>query len=229
MKKLFLMTLSMVLILSLFACVSEKVNPPEEIINVNAEIIEIKDGKFLVEPIEGEEEREKAERIEVPIEHMSESSPEPKIGDIICISYDGNIFESSPAQLGEVYKISVITEVVEMEVPSDKEEAPKEENFEECEPQSEDVVILNGKSPDDKYLEKEITVYDEIGFLTDGTRTVKAYPDTENGGKIIVDYYTEENESALIEEVLTICKDHGIEKENVEFVKMENNFPINPN
>ena len=71
-----------------------------------AEIEDIKKGYFVVEPVKGSLELNSGQRIEVPIKSM-ESSPEPQVGDIIEIEYSGEIMETYPARLGEVYSIRI--------------------------------------------------------------------------------------------------------------------------
>ena len=73
---------------------------------LKAKVMEIRDGYFLVEPVEGSWERSSASLIEVPMEHM-EPSPEPQVGDILRIEYDGQILETYPGRLNEVFRISV--------------------------------------------------------------------------------------------------------------------------
>lgn len=85
--------------------ISDKTTPDR--ITFEAEILEIHDGYFLVEPVEGSRELNSADRIEVPMEIMS-PSPEPQVGDIIEISYNGEILETCPARLGDVYSIRII-------------------------------------------------------------------------------------------------------------------------
>ena len=74
-----------------------------------AEILEIFDNHYLVEPVEGSPELRSSDRIEVKIEHL-DSSLEPEVGDIIEIIHSGEIMESDPARLQDVYSIRVITE-----------------------------------------------------------------------------------------------------------------------
>lgn len=76
---------------------------------LQAKILEIHDGYFLVQPVEGSWELSSADRIEVPMQNMS-PSPEPQAGDIIEIRYNGEIMETYPAKIGEVYSIRVIGE-----------------------------------------------------------------------------------------------------------------------
>ena len=72
-----------------------------------AEILEIYDGNYLVKPVEGSWELSSADRIEVPIRNVH-PSPEPEIGDVIEIEYAGEILETYPAQIADVYGIKVI-------------------------------------------------------------------------------------------------------------------------
>ena len=80
-------------------------------ITFEAEILEIYDGYFLVKP-EASWAINSADQIEVPMEHM-DASPEPEIGDIIEIAFDGEILETYPARIKEVYSIRVIGDISE--------------------------------------------------------------------------------------------------------------------
>ena len=74
-----------------------------------AAILEIGDGSFLVEPIEDGWEKNSSDRFEVPIEHM-DPSPEPEVGDVLKIVYNGTFQESYPARISEVFRIEVVQE-----------------------------------------------------------------------------------------------------------------------
>lgn len=74
-----------------------------------AEILEIHGGHYLVKPVEGSWELNSADRIEVPIRN-AHPSPEPEIGDVIEIEYSGEILETYPAQIADVYGIKIIKE-----------------------------------------------------------------------------------------------------------------------
>ena len=74
-----------------------------------AEILEIHGGNYLVKPVEGSWELNSADRIEVPIRN-AHPSPEPEIGDVIEIEYSGEILETYPAQIADVYGIKIIKE-----------------------------------------------------------------------------------------------------------------------
>lgn len=77
-------------------------------VTFQAEILEVHDGYFLVKP-ESSWAINSADRIEVPMENM-DPSLEPEVGDIIEISYNGEILETYPARLNEFYSIKVIQE-----------------------------------------------------------------------------------------------------------------------
>ncbi len=72
-----------------------------------AKLLETDNGYFLVEPVEGSPELNSADRIEISMKNMS-PSPEPQIGDILQIEYDGELQESYPARISEPYSVSVV-------------------------------------------------------------------------------------------------------------------------
>lgn len=74
-----------------------------------AVVLEIFDNYYLVEPVEGSPELRSSDRIEVKMKHL-DSSLEPEMGDIIEIIHSGEIMESDPARLQDVYSIRIITE-----------------------------------------------------------------------------------------------------------------------
>ena len=74
-----------------------------------AVILEVRDSSYLVEPVEGSPELRSSDRIEVKIEHL-DPSLEPEVGDIIEIVHSGEIMESDPARLQDVYSIRVVKE-----------------------------------------------------------------------------------------------------------------------
>ena len=74
-----------------------------------AEILEDHNGYYLVKPVEGSWELNSADRIVVPISN-AHPSPEPEIGNVIEIEYSGEILESYPAQIADVYGIKLIRE-----------------------------------------------------------------------------------------------------------------------
>ena len=77
---------------------------PSDHVSFEAQVLEILDGSFLVAPVAGSSESDSADRIIVPVKNMA-SSPEPQVGDILVIQYNGEILESEPAELGEVFSV----------------------------------------------------------------------------------------------------------------------------
>ncbi len=103
MKKGFCILITLV-VLFLFSACSSKTNNRA---TFQATILEIHDDYYLVEPVEGSTELNSADQITVSIKGMN-ISPEPKVGDILEIVYDGVIAESYPAQITNVYSIRVV-------------------------------------------------------------------------------------------------------------------------
>ena len=110
MKRQLLLILTMSLILLATACGTfsggESKVGGDETATFQATILEIQDGYYLVEPVEGSTELNSADQITIPMINM-EPSPEPEVGDVLEIEYDGSIAESYPAQITKVYSIRV--------------------------------------------------------------------------------------------------------------------------
>ena len=77
-------------------------------VTFQGEILEIHDKYFLVKP-ESSWAINSADKIEVPMENMN-ASLEPEVGDIIEVSYGGEILETYPARLNNIFSIKVIEE-----------------------------------------------------------------------------------------------------------------------
>lgn len=111
MRKQVLVILVLSLILTVTACGTSSGGESEVVGNekatFQATILEIHDGYYLVEPVAGSTELNSADQITVPMTNMN-PSPEPEVGDILEIEYDGSIAESYPAQITNVYSISVV-------------------------------------------------------------------------------------------------------------------------
>lgn len=86
--------------------ISDEVTPDR--ITFEAEILEIYDGYFLVKPEPGWAINS-ADQIEVSMKNM-DPSLEPQVGDIIEISCSGEILETYPARIHDVYSIRVVQE-----------------------------------------------------------------------------------------------------------------------
>lgn len=72
-----------------------------------AVISEIKNDSILVTPVEGSSELKSADTFSIPIRDIP-ASQELQAGDNVEITYNGEILESYPAQLGEVYSINIV-------------------------------------------------------------------------------------------------------------------------
>ena len=81
-------------------------------ITFKAEVLEIHEEYFLVAP-EASWALNSADQIEVPLMNM-DPALEPQIGDIIEVSYSGEILETYPARLKEVYSIRVVAETTKL-------------------------------------------------------------------------------------------------------------------
>ena len=77
---------------------------------ITGTVLEISNGTMIVEPLEGEDELSSSDKFVVSMVHMS-ASPEPEVGDIIEVTYNGDIVETYPARLGGVTYISVVDSV----------------------------------------------------------------------------------------------------------------------
>lgn len=86
-----------------------KQDSPQEQRTVQARITEVENGSFLVAPVEGASELSSSDLFRVPITNMP-PSPEPRVGDVIEITYDGSILESYPAQFGTIYSMRVVSQ-----------------------------------------------------------------------------------------------------------------------
>ena len=111
MRKQVLVILVLSLILTVTACGTSSGGESEIVGNekatFQATILEIHDGYYLVEPVAGSTELNSADQITVPMTNMN-PSPEPEVGDVLEIEYDGSIAESYPAQITNVHSISVV-------------------------------------------------------------------------------------------------------------------------
>ena len=103
MKKIFCLLITLAVLFSLIAC-SNKTN---DMTTFQAIILEIHDDYYLVEPVKGSAELNSADQITVSITNIN-VSPQPKVGDVLEIVYDGMIAESYPAQITKVYSISIV-------------------------------------------------------------------------------------------------------------------------
>lgn len=106
MNKTIILILSILCTISCVGCGKDSVGNTV----FQATILEIGEGFFLVEPVEGCTELNSADQITVPMKKM-EASPEPEVGDVIEITYNGELLETYPAQIKEIYGIKVVQDV----------------------------------------------------------------------------------------------------------------------
>ena len=77
----------------------------------DATVLEVHEYYLLVEPFEDEEERKSSDKISVDINTLSLNPvSEIKVGSKIRVVYDGEILESYPAQLGNVFAIRLLND-----------------------------------------------------------------------------------------------------------------------
>lgn len=78
-------------------------------VKFQAKVLEVNDKTLLVKPLEGSLELDSADLFNISLECL-EVSPQIDVGTIVEISYNGEIMESYPAQLGKLYQILVLSE-----------------------------------------------------------------------------------------------------------------------
>ena len=115
MRKYIVLVLTLACTLGLNGCAK---NDSVEVTVFQATILEISNQTMLVKPVEGSQELKSSDQIKLPMKNMS-PSPVPKVGDIIEITYNGEIAECYPAEINEVYNVEVV-EVAETITFQDK-------------------------------------------------------------------------------------------------------------
>ncbi|MDO5346740.1 MAG: hypothetical protein Q4E91_13495 [Lachnospiraceae bacterium] len=109
-QQLLFLVLSLVLVIAAYKASGgsgKSETEGNETTTFQASILEIQDGYYLVKPVEGSAELNSADQITVPMTNRN-PSPEPEVGDVLEIEYDGSIAESYPAQITNVYSIRII-------------------------------------------------------------------------------------------------------------------------
>jgi len=109
-KKYTILILTLILLIVLCGCAEKKSDLPEETSNVSfmAVVTELNETTMLVKPVEGSNELKSADSFTVPLNYISDNS-QPKVGDTYKIEYNGYILEIYPAQLGEVYSVTLVS------------------------------------------------------------------------------------------------------------------------
>ena len=72
-----------------------------------AKVLEVYDGTALVEPLEGEQERNSADQFHISLQHLKDL-PEIQEGDIVEIVYDGLIQETYPCRITGTIAVKVV-------------------------------------------------------------------------------------------------------------------------
>ena len=107
MKKWIACTLVLVVMFGLVACggrAGKDFDKPDDLYTFDAKILEIHDNYFLVEPDAGTQEANCSDKIQVSTQN-ADQSVDWQVGDLVRITYNGQIQELYPAILGQVYKV----------------------------------------------------------------------------------------------------------------------------
>lgn len=81
----------------------------------DAKVLEVFDHAVLVEPLAGEPERKSADQIMIStVEISADRLPPLEEGTVIRIAYSGSIAESYPAQIHEVFAVSLVENDAEL-------------------------------------------------------------------------------------------------------------------
>ena len=83
-------------------------DPTADEVSFHAKVLEVHDKYLLVEPLADSNESKSADKIEIPLKEK-ESWPIPAVDDLVKVVYDGNIMETYPARLGNVYRVEILT------------------------------------------------------------------------------------------------------------------------
>lgn len=82
----------------------DSADPIPETVTFQATVIEATDNSILVKPIDGSLELNSSDEFSIP----NKEQLELQTCDLVEIIYNGEILESYPAQLGEIYKITLL-------------------------------------------------------------------------------------------------------------------------
>lgn len=104
MKRKLVISLLMILVLTMCGC-SSKANIEENETSFKATVVEINENSVMVKPLEGESELKSSDKI--IFNTINLEKPDLKLGDIVNITYNGEIMESYPAQI-EVTKLELL-------------------------------------------------------------------------------------------------------------------------
>ena len=173
---------ALLLILAVILLVSCVKKSPESHV-FRATILEINNGTLIVEPAEGAEERKSSDRFSIGITNMP-ASPEPQVGDVIEITYGGEILEIYPASLSGITKIEIVEQA---EIPEPVDPEPEESN---SEPAGERVFVdgpygrISIVLPENWSCESS----DDAHRLLNGLYGLILKPEREASGRIELNY-----------------------------------------
>ncbi len=108
MKKWIACALVLIVMFGLVACggrAGKDFDKPDDLYTFDAKILEIHDSYFLVEPDAGTQEANCSDKIKVSTQNADQSI-DWQVGDLVRITYNGQIQELYPAILGQVYKVA---------------------------------------------------------------------------------------------------------------------------
>lgn len=107
MKKLIAFIFILVCVLGLAGC-NEKQEDTENYV-FRAKVVEIGSGTMLVKPLQGYPEADYAQQVSVGLRNVP-GSPEPRVGDIVEITYNGIMAETYPPVPSGVEKIIIVND-----------------------------------------------------------------------------------------------------------------------
>ncbi len=110
MKKFLMILFTLVCLLGLVACEGRSgkdFDKPDDLYTFEATILEIHDSYFLVKPSADSQEANSSDKIQVSTQNAGPSA-QWQVGDLVRITYNGQIQELYPAILPQVYKVEKI-------------------------------------------------------------------------------------------------------------------------
>lgn len=120
MRRLSFIWMILISVLVLVGCKSKEADSKPEKTSFNAVVLEVNEDILLVEPEEDAAERKSCDRIQVGLSGMEENRTSELLdtveaGDIVCVTYNGEIMETYPAQIF-AYDVTLIeAKVIETE------------------------------------------------------------------------------------------------------------------
>lgn len=107
MKRIILLLTCLTLLISVTGCNSNTSDSVDTNVVFQGKILELNDGTMLVKPLEGYPETNYTDTVNVFIQNMP-SSPEPVVGDIVEITYNGIMTEEAPPSPCGISKIEIV-------------------------------------------------------------------------------------------------------------------------